>query len=51
MLILGDFIIQYSYLSSPPKDQYFSKFVRGLDNGDFLFSKNLQFFAKRVNGE
>ena len=35
-------------LSSLPKQPTFSKIHEGLDNGDFLFSKILYTFTKRV---
>ena len=35
--------------SSPSKDQYYHKFVRGLDNGDFLFLKFYNFFYQKGN--
>ena len=41
-------------LSIPLNDQHFPKFMRGLDNGEFLFSKIkytfYNFFTKRVTG-
>ena len=45
--------IPYSTLSSPPKRLTFPKFVRGLDNGDFLFFKIFKFlksFLLKENG-
>ena len=48
--VYSSFLLPYSTLSSLSKDQHYPKFVRGIDNGDFLFPKFYNFFTKRATG-
>ena len=42
-------VIPYSTFSSSQKTNIFPKFVRGQENGDFLYSRILQLFSQKSN--